>query len=57
LEHDKIMVRKGAEARRRQAGESGRPGAILGLLLLAAFVLWISSLAVRRVQTAYGTDT
>jgi hypothetical protein len=29
-------------------------GAILGLLLLTAFVLWIGSLAVRRMQISYG---
>jgi hypothetical protein len=31
--------------------------AILGLLLLTAFVLWIASLAVRRMQISYGTET
>ena len=39
------------------AAPASRPGAILGLLLLTAFVLWISGLAVRRMQISYGTDT
>ena len=39
------------------AAPASRPGAILGLLLLTAFVLWIASLAVRRMQIAYGTET
>ena len=30
--------------------------AILGLLLLTAFVLWIAARAVRRMQISYGTD-
>ena len=30
--------------------------AILGLLLLTAFVLWIASLAVRRMQISYGVE-
>jgi len=34
-----------------------RPLVILGLLLLTAFVLWISSRAVRRMQISYGGDT
>jgi hypothetical protein len=33
------------------------PGAILGLLLLTAFVLWIAALAVRRMQISYGAET
>jgi hypothetical protein len=37
---------------------ASRPGAILGLMLLTAFVLWIGSVAVRRMQISYGsTDT
>jgi hypothetical protein len=36
------------------AAPASRPGAILGLLLLTAFVLWIGSLAVRRMQISYG---
>jgi hypothetical protein len=32
-------------------------GAILGLLLLTAFVLWIAALAVRRMQISYGAET
>jgi F5/8 type C domain-containing protein len=39
------------------AAPASRPGAILGLLLLTAFVLWIASLAVRRMQISYGADT
>jgi len=36
------------------AAPSSRPAAILGLLMLTAFVLWIASLAVRRMQISYG---
>jgi hypothetical protein len=39
------------------AAPASRPGAILGLLLLTAFVLWIASLAVRRMQINYGTES
>ena len=40
------------------AAPASRPGAILGLLLLTAFVLWIGGLAVRRMQISYGgTET
>jgi hypothetical protein len=38
------------------AAPASRPGAILGLLLLTAFVLWIASLAVRRMQITYGAE-
>jgi hypothetical protein len=38
------------------AAPASRPGAILGLLLLTVFVLWIASLAVRRMQISYGTE-
>jgi len=38
------------------AAPASRPGAILGLLLLTGFVLWIASLAVRRMQIAYGGE-
>jgi len=38
------------------AAPASRPGAILGLLLLTAFVLWIASLAVRRMEISYGAD-
>jgi hypothetical protein len=38
------------------AAPASRPGAILGLLLLTAFVLWIGSLAVRRMQISYGAE-
>jgi hypothetical protein len=36
------------------AAPASRSGAILGLLLLTAFVLWIAGLAVRRMQISYG---
>ncbi len=36
------------------AAPASRPGAMLGLLLLTAFVLWIAALAVRRMQISYG---
>ena len=39
------------------AAPASRPGAILGLLLLTAFVLWIGGVAVRRMQITYGTET
>ena len=39
------------------AAPASRPGAILGLLLLTAFVLWIAALAVRRMQISYGAET
>ena len=39
------------------AAPASGPGALLGLLLLTAFVLWIASLAVRRMQIAYGSET
>jgi len=40
------------------AAPASRPGAILGLLLLTAFVLWIAGVAARRMQIAYGgTET
>jgi F5/8 type C domain len=39
------------------AAPASRPGAILGLLLLTAFVLWVAGLAVRRMQISYGTET
>ena len=39
------------------AAPASRPGAILGLLLLTAFVLWIASRAVRRMQISYGGET
>ena len=38
------------------AAPASRPGAILGLLLLTAFVLWIAGRAVRRMQISYGTE-
>jgi ABC-type transport system involved in multi-copper enzyme maturation permease subunit len=39
------------------AAPASRPGAILGLLLLTAFVLWVASFAVRRMQITYGAET
>ena len=39
------------------AAPASRPGAILGLLLLTALVLWIAGRAVRRMQIAYGAET
>ena len=39
------------------AAPASRPGAILGLLLLTAFVLWIGAVAVRRMQISYGSET
>ena len=39
------------------AAPASRPGAILGLLLLTAFVLWIAGRAVRRMQISYGGET
>jgi hypothetical protein len=38
------------------AAPASRPGAILGLLLVTAVVLWIAGLAVRRMQISYGTE-
>ena len=38
------------------AAPASRPGAILGLLMLTAFVLWVASLAVRRMQISYGAE-
>ncbi|MGB2713478.1 MAG: discoidin domain-containing protein [Vicinamibacterales bacterium] len=39
------------------AAPASRPGAMLGLLLLTAFVLWIAGVAVRRMQISYGGET
>jgi hypothetical protein len=39
------------------AAPASRPGAVLGLLLLTAFVLWIANYAVRRMQISYGAET
>ncbi len=38
------------------AAPASRPGAMLGLIVLTAFVLWIAALAVRRMQINYGTE-
>jgi hypothetical protein len=39
------------------AAPASRPGAILGVLVVSAAVLWIAARAVRRMQIAYGSDT
>ena len=39
------------------AAPASPPAAILGLLLLAAFVLWIACRAVRRMEISYGAET
>ena len=39
------------------AAPASRPGAVLGLLLLSALVLWIASRAVRRMEISYGAET
>ena len=39
------------------AAPASRPGAILGLLLLTALVLWIAGVAVRRMQISYDSET
>ena len=39
------------------AAPASRPGAIIGLLLLTALVLWIASRAVRRMEISYGAET
>ena len=39
------------------AAPASRPGAILGLMLLTAFALWIASHAVRRMEISYGAET
>jgi hypothetical protein len=39
------------------AAAASRPGAILGLLLVTALVLWIASRAVRRMEISYGAET
>jgi hypothetical protein len=38
------------------AAPASRSGAILGLLVLTAFVLWIAGRAVRRMQISYGAE-
>ena len=38
------------------AAPASRPAAILGLLMLTVFVLWVASLAVRRMQISYGAE-
>jgi hypothetical protein len=39
------------------AAPASRPGAVLGLLLVTAVVLWIAGRAVRRMQISYGAET
>jgi hypothetical protein len=39
------------------AAPASRPGAMLGLLVLTAFVLWIAAAAVRRMEISYGAET
>jgi hypothetical protein len=39
------------------AAPASRPGAVLGLLLVTAVLLWIAGLAVRRMQISYGTES
>jgi hypothetical protein len=39
------------------AAPASRPAAVLGLLLLSAFVLWIASRAIRRMEISYGSET
>ena len=39
------------------AAPASHPGAILGLLLLTAFVLWIAGHALRSMQISYGAET
>jgi len=39
------------------AAPASRPGAILGLVLLTAFALWIAGRAVRRMEISYGAET
>jgi hypothetical protein len=38
------------------AAPASRPAAVLGLLILTVFVLWIASIAVRRMQITYGAE-
>ena len=39
------------------AAPASVPGAILGLLVLTVFVLWIAGRAVRRMQISYGAES
>jgi hypothetical protein len=39
------------------AAPASKPAAILGLLVLTAFVLWIAARAVRRMQISYGSES
>lgn len=38
------------------AAPASRPGAVLGLLFVTTFVLWIAGRAVRRMQISYGAE-
>lgn len=39
------------------AAPASRPGAIAGLLVLTAVVLWLARTAVKRMQISYSTET
>lgn len=39
------------------ASPASRPGAVLGLMVLTVFVLWIAGRAVRRMEISYGAET
>ena len=39
------------------AAPASRPGAVLGLVLVTAAVLWVAARAVRRMQITYGSET
>jgi hypothetical protein len=39
------------------AAPASRPGAVFGLLLLTALVLWIASRAIHRMEISYGADS
>jgi hypothetical protein len=46
----------GAGALRRASGTGTTAGAVLGLLLLTALVLWIAARAVRHMEISYGAE-
>jgi hypothetical protein len=54
MDHDAPMLIQLLAA---PAAPASTPGAILGLLLLTALVLWIAALAARRMQISYGGET
>jgi hypothetical protein len=39
------------------AAPASRFGAIFGLLMVTALMLWIAGIAIRRMQVSYGTET